>query len=92
MAIPDMKWHIFNKEKEPLCWEDSELFFDTEKDAKDFLQSANIALEDVEIKECIFFYDGGHLNATNLRVMWPEDPWGEPNLVDLEYYENCIYN
>ena len=72
----DMKWHIYNMEHEPLCWEDKALEFDT-------LESANKFLKDVEkvisedggildnaiIVEDILYYDGGYINATGLSVV-----------------------
>ena len=74
--VRDMKWHIYNMEHEPLCWEDKALEFDT-------LESANKFLKDVEkvisedggildnaiIVEDILYYDGGYINATGLSVV-----------------------
>ena len=36
----------------------------------------------VVIKECIFYYDDGHLNATNKIVVYEEDDW-EGHLEDV---------
>ena len=74
--VRDMKWHIYNINHEPLCWEDKALEFDT-------LESANKFFKDVEkvisedggildnaiIVEDILYYDGGYINATNLSVV-----------------------
>lgn len=74
--VRDMKWHIYNMEHEPLCWEDKALEFDT-------LESANKFFKDVEkvisedggildnaiIVEDILYYDGGYINATGLSVV-----------------------
>ena len=78
------KFHIYNMEHEPLCWEDKALEFDT-------LESANKFLKDVEefifedggildntiIVEDILYYDGGYINATGMSVV-------DDELVELE--------
>ena len=64
--MKDMKWYIFNFNKEPLCWEDKALEFDAKEKAEAFLKSADIPEEEVIIREYIFFYDGGYINASNL--------------------------
>ena len=80
----DMKWHIYNMEHEPLCWENKALEFDT-------LESANKFLKDVEkvisedggildnaiIVEDILYYDSGYINATGMSVV-------DDELVELE--------
>ena len=74
--VRDMKWHIYNMNNEPLCWDDKALEFDT-------LESANKFFKDVEkvisedggildnaiIVEDILYYDGGYINATGLSVV-----------------------
>ena len=69
----EMKWYIFNEDGEPLCWKIADgsypaLQFDTKYDAVIF---ANSVVEcfgneygEFDIKECIFFYDEGKLNAS----------------------------
>ena len=37
------KYFILNYDNEPLCWDESILYFDTEDDAKDFIQSFLVA-------------------------------------------------
>lgn len=65
----DRKWHIYNMEHEPLCWEDQALEFDYAEDAYDFLRGIDEdMLEGVVVVQDILFYDGGYINATNLRV------------------------
>jgi ribA/ribD-fused uncharacterized protein len=71
------KWHIFNDVHEPLCWEDRALDFDTQLSAYDFLHSAKEAdsrdeefWENITVQKVILYYDGGHLNATNKRVVY----------------------
>ena len=68
--IRDMKFHIYNPDHEPLCWEDKALEFDTLAAANAFLRSVGDEdlLEDAVIAENILYYDGGYLNATYLRV------------------------
>lgn len=93
MAIPSMKWHIFNEHDEPLCWDDQALEFDTKESAERFLHSYVDAMYDdrydeycqtfgVEFKNCILYYDGGHLNATNKIIVFEEDDW-EGHLEDV---------
>lgn len=78
-GVRDMKWHIWSSKLEeyPLCWEDKALEFDTEADARSFLEYAIRASEhneefykDVVVSESILYYDGGYIDATNLRVCW----------------------
>ena len=71
--IRDMKFHIYNDEHEPLCWDSQVLEFDTFESAVLFLRSVNNFDEDVlatvVIVEDILYYDGdGYIDATNLRV------------------------
>lgn len=65
----DKKWHILMREDSsvPLCWGTRCLEFDTQASAERFLfhLSPNFA-RDATLKECIFYYDGGYLNATGL--------------------------
>lgn len=79
--MAEMKWHIMlksedGKEQYPLLWEEEILEFDTEQAAKEFYESVIEITgdvdclgprEDVEILEGIMYWDGGHLNATNMR-------------------------
>ena len=77
MAV-EMKWYIFNQEHCPVCWANSDgdcpaCEFDTAEDAQEFLDGilAIPAVRDDfamgEIRECIFFYDGGKTNMSGLR-------------------------
>lgn len=66
----DMKWHIYNMEHEPLCWDNKALEFDSPEDAHDFLRDVDDALLDgVVVVQDILFYDGGYINATDLRIV-----------------------
>ncbi len=69
----DMKFHIYNMEHEPLCWEDKALEFDTFKAALRFLYEVDAInadlLANAAINEDILYYDGGYVNATNLTVV-----------------------
>ena len=66
----DMKWHIYNIEHEPLCWGDKVLEFDFPEDAHDFLRDVDEdLLEGVVVVQDILFYDGGYINATDLRIV-----------------------
>ena len=80
-----MKFHIFNKEDvtRPLCWGACALEFDTLEDAKLFIESIPVAgfKEKAIISECIYYYDGGHLNASGKMVSIDEET-GEEILID----------
>lgn len=67
----EMKFHIYNMEHEPLCWEDKALEFDFVEDAHDFLRDVDEEdlLEGVVVVQDILFYDGGYINATDLRIV-----------------------
>lgn len=84
-----MKWFIYNCEfNEPLCWEGKVLEFDTEEQAKVFLSSIppvgyeHITDTNIEIKNCILYYDGGHLNASGKILIYDEN--GEEILANME--------
>lgn len=87
-----MKWHIFDAEDHPLCWNDEAIEFDTEEQAIRFLKSHTDAVDvdydeycqafGVDIRECIFYYDGGHLDCSN-KIVYIDDE-GEDHLVDAE--------
>lgn len=69
----EKKWHVFNKDNLPLTWDGQAVEFDTEKDAKRFLSSCLYTYPDmlrdgIEITECIFYYDGGHINLSGCTV------------------------
>ena len=75
MAV-EMKWYIFDKDQHPLCWAEGDecpcCEFDTYQDAVAFrlacLVLPNVAdLGEMNIKQCIFFYDGGKRNMSGLR-------------------------
>mgnify|MGYP007057699883 FL=1 len=81
----DMKWHIYNMEHEPLCWGDKALEFDFAEDAHDFLRDVDelMILEGAIVVQDILFYDGGYINATDLRIQF-DDETGEEILVKME--------
>lgn len=75
-----MKWHIYDADHQPLCWDGQVLEFDFDSDASEFLNSAIANSEhdiefysEAEIKQDILYYDGEYINATNLRVSWDEE-------------------
>jgi hypothetical protein len=87
-----MKWHIYNTEHEPLCWNNQVLEFDTFESAVLFLRGVNNIDEDIlataVIVEDILFYDGnGYINATNLRISEDEGCLVERE-ANMEVYEN----
>ena len=70
------KFHIYNMEHEPLCWEDKALEFDTLesankffKDVKKVISEDGGILDNAIIVEDILYYDGGYINATGLSVV-----------------------
>ena len=66
----DMKFHIYNMEHEPLCWENKALEFDFAEDAHDFLRDVDEdLLEGCVVVQDILFHDGGYINATDLRII-----------------------
>ena len=88
----DRKWHIYNMEHEPLCWDKKALEFDYPEDAHDFLRDVKEymlrdtdrdMLESVVVVQDILFYDGGYINATDLRVKEDKDA-GVIELVKME--------
>ena len=65
----DMKWHIYNMEHAPLCYDDKALEFDFAEDACDFLRDVDEDLiEGCVVVQDILYYDGGYINATDLRI------------------------
>ena len=81
----DMKWHIYNMEHEPLCWDNKALEFDYAEDAHDFLSDVDelMILDGAIVVQDILFYDGGYINATDLRIQF-DDETGEEMLVKME--------
>ena len=81
----EMKFHIYNMEHEPLCWDDKALEFDFAEDAHDFLRDVDelILLEGAIVVQDILYYDGGYINATDLRIQF-DDETGEEVLVKME--------
>ena len=68
--VRDMKFHIYNMEHEPLCWENKALEFDYAEDAHDFLREVDEdLLEGCVVVQDILYYDGGYINATDLRIV-----------------------
>ena len=71
--VRDMKFHIYNMEHEPLCWKDKALEFDFAEDAHDFLRDVDEdLLDNVVVVQDILYYDGGYINATDLRIRGDE--------------------
>lgn len=82
--VRDMKFHIYNMEHEPLCWENKALEFDFAEDAHDFLRDVDEDLtENCVVVQDILYYDGGYINATDLRIQRDEDA-GDYVLVKME--------
>lgn len=71
-----MKWHIYNMDHEPLCWDDHALEFNTREDAEKFLDSIprpNFDDEMPIIVEDILYYDGGYIDASGWIVEFTDD-------------------
>ena len=87
-----MKWHIYNSENNPLCWDDKAIEFDTKESAERFLHSyVDFQYDSYEeycqtfgvvIKEGILFYDYGYINCTNKIVKYNEEIEDE-ELIDI---------
>ena len=71
--VRDMKFHIYNTEHEPLCWGDKALEFDFIEDAYEFLCDVDESMLDgIIVMQDILYYDGGYINATDLRIRGDE--------------------
>ena len=81
----DMKFHIYNMEHEPLCWDNKALEFDFAEDAHDFLRDVDelVILEGAIVVQDILYYDDGYINSTDLRIQF-DDETGEEILVKME--------
>ena len=75
--MENMRWYIFNEDGEPLCWKIADgsypaLQFDSKLDAVIFANSVIDCFGNeygkLDIKECIYFYDEGKLNASGWEV------------------------
>ena len=67
----DMKWHIYHSKLDvPLCWGEVLLDFDTREDAEKFIESMDDSLQKqyADIKENIWYYDGGYFNASGYTL------------------------
>lgn len=78
--MADMKWYIFREEDDhhvPLCWAENDecpcCEFDTKEDAVAFVEALKVIpfldpafIADAEIRQCIFYYDGGKRNMSGL--------------------------
>ena len=74
----------------PMCWDKAAVQFDTEESAQRFLDSCkensdpnSEFYKDAFIKECIFFYDGGHINCEDKTIIM-DDISGELLLVEAD--------
>ena len=69
--VRDMKFHIYNRAHEPLCWDDKALEFDFAEDAHDFMRDITEGLNEeyYVVVQDILYYDGGYINATDLRIV-----------------------
>lgn len=87
--IKDMKWFIWenDEKKHPLCWNDAVLEFDSQEAAARFLESVrnveDINYDNAIIDQAILFWDGGHINATNFKIVC-DDKNGEQILVHIK--------
>ena len=67
----DIKYHIYNVDGAPLCWNGKALEFDDFVSAHSFIKSYFVEDEEVNvvIKRDILYYED-YLNATNYRVSY----------------------
>ena len=86
----NLKYHIYNKDGEPLCWNNQAIDFDDYDSAHDFLLTAEMltgnVYEPYEIKEDILYYDGGHINLTGYIPKWSEPEGDELILVERKKF------
>ena len=73
----EMKYHIFNENKRPLCWGDRAIEFNSEFEAIDFLKALrriypDFKIVDAEIKEVILYYDGGYISGREAMKLMNE--------------------
>ena len=72
------KFHIYNMEHNPLCWEGKALEFDTWEGAERFMRSIDpffdeAIMDEAVISNGILYYDGGYIDATCLVCMYAND-------------------
>ena len=87
-TVPPLKYHIYNEDKEPLCWDGQIIDFDDYDSAHEFLLTVEMLTgnmyEPYEIERDLLFYDGGHINLTNYIPKWNEPEGDELILVKRE--------
>ena len=80
----EMKWHLYNKDEEPLCWENDEweseklIDFDTFEEALKFWEYVNYYYPEVGkqiygMKEIIHYYDGGYVSGARAMELMMEE-------------------
>ena len=71
-----LKFHIYDKNHCPLCWESKALEFNTRDDVVKFLHSLGeykyferYNLSEYYIKKDILYYDGGYIDASGCELI-----------------------
>lgn len=96
----DMRWYIFNKDDEPLTWDDKAIYFPSLLSANAFIE----AYEKIYIpkpeedyftngvaREVILYYDGGYISVDDITsAQFDEESPGfyDEYLRILKNYEN----
>ena len=80
------KYFILNYENEPLCWDESVLYFDTEDDAKDFIQSflATMNKDIPETDELYITYEN-YIECFGTKIAPMELEGWEPPYIDATH-------
>lgn len=78
------KWHLYNKDDEPLCWENDEweseklIDFDTFEEASKFSEYVNhyypeVGRQTFQIKKTIHYYDSGYISGAEAKRLMEEE-------------------
>ena len=94
----DMKWYIFNKDNEPLTWDDKAIYFPTLLSANAFIEATKRYVPEQEedyytntvAREVILYYDGGYISVDDTSAQFDEESPGfyDEYLRILKNYEN----
>ena len=64
-----MKWHIYNSDGCPLCWDGAAIEFDTKSEAQAFWDSCSMSAdEEYTITKDILYYDGGYISVAEINL------------------------
>lgn len=95
----DMKWYIFNKDDEPLTWDDKAIYFPSLLSANAFIEATKSYVPEPEedyytnavAREVILYYDGGYISVDDITsAQFDEESPGfyDEYMRILKNYEN----